>query len=901
MLKVATRYLPFLVATGLATPAQHSQPSTPQVRPLTAPAVYLDPNKPLVKRVDDLVARMTLEEKIAQMQNDAPAIPRLHVAAYNWWNEGLHGVARSGYATVFPQAIGLAATWDTTLMKRIGDVVSIEARAKYNQALRENNHDIFYGLTLWSPNINIDRDPRWGRGQETLGEDPFLTGQLGSAYVRGLQGDDPRYLRTAATAKHFAVHSGPESERHTFDVQVSPHDLEDTYLPAFRNLVTNAHVAGVMCAYNAIDGSPACSSDLLMQQTLRKDWRFTGYTVSDCNAVTDIAVGHRYAPDMAHAAADSVKAGTDMSCGNEYAALSDAVKQSLITEAALDASLKSLFAIRFRLGMFDPLAGVPFNSIPFRENDSPQHSELALRAAENSIVLLKNAHDILPLSRSVRRIAVIGPNAASLASLEGNYNAIASHPVTPLAALQTRAPATVEYAQGSSFVEGFPLPVPETQLSVVTYGRRVTGLRAEYFNGSGFAGAPALQRIDRNIDFDWNGASPVTPLSAQTFSVRWTGSITAPSKGPIEFGFSLAHCSTCQDAESIHLWLDGKPVYSFDHAATKGRHAPTPRFTLTFHDVNPHDLRIEYVHSSPHFGAGITFEWQPPAIALREAALAAAKQCDLIIAFLGLTPNLEGEEMNVQVDGFAGGDRTTIELPTVQQELLHTLASTGKQIVLVLMNGGVIALGNSTQESAAILEAWYPGQDGGTAIADTLFGANNPSARLPITFYASTSQLPPFDDYAMSQRTYRYFTGEPLYRFGDGLSYTHFSYTSLRLAASTLKATEALPFDVRVSNQGTRTGDAVIEAYIAPAGPEPRLGEAPIALVGFWKVHLKPGQKVTKRLSIKPRQLSIVGPNGHRAISAGRYRLFVGGSQPRGNQQSVSTEFTITGTTSLPR
>ncbi|SEG72169.1 beta-glucosidase [Bryocella elongata] len=874
----------------LALTAVAQQPTEP----------YLDPSLPVTTRANDLVARMTLDEKIAQMQNDAPAIPRLHVAAYNWWNEALHGVARSGYATVFPQAIGLAATWDAGLMRRIGDVVSIEARAKYNQALRENNHDIFYGLTLWSPNINIDRDPRWGRGQETFGEDPFLTGRLGSAYVRGLQGDDPHYLRTAATAKHFAVHSGPESDRHTFDATVSPHDLQDTYLPAFRALVVDARVAGVMCAYNSLDGSPACSSDLLMQQTLRRDWHFTGYTVSDCNAITDIAVGHRFSADMPHAAAAAVKAGTDMSCGNEYAALSQASKLGLVNEAQLNATLHDLFLIRFRLGMFDPPASVPFNRIPVSDNDSSGHASLALKAAEDSIVLLKNVRDALPLSGRALHLAVVGPNAASLASLEGNYNAVPSHPVTPLAALQADLPGRITYAQGSSFVEGYPVPVPETLLTSIAGGRRVTGLRAEYFAGKSFSGKPTLSRIDRNIDFDWNGASPAAGMDAHAFSVRWTGTITPPSTGTLEFGFSLSHCSTCFDAESIRVWLDGKAVYNFDHPATKGRHAPTPRFTMAFKDTRAHALRIEYVHDSPHFGAGLTFEWLPPATALRKQAVAAARSSDVVIAFLGLSPNLEGEEMPVHVEGFSGGDRTSIDLPATQQQLTAELAATGKPVILVLMNGGAIALGDAALQASAILEAWYPGEAGGAAIANTLLGRSNPSAKLPVTFYASTSQLPPFGSYAMQQRTYRYFTGQPLYRFGDGLSFTHFTFADLHPADTSLQAGASLPFDINVSNTGPRAGDAVIEAYLMPVSEEAATA-APISLVGFWKIHLDARETRAQHLRIDPRQLSVVAPDGQRRIVKGRYRLVVGGSQPGGSSETLSAEFSITGNLDLPR
>ena len=426
---------------------------------------YLDPNLPIAQRVDDLVGHMTLAEKVSQMQNKAPAIPRLHIEEYDWWNEGLHGVARSGYATVFPQAIGLAATWDTALIQRVGDAISTEARAKYNDAQRNDNHSIYYGLTLWSPNINIVRDPRWGRGQETYGEDPFLTGQIGAAFVRGLQGSDPKYLKVAATAKHYAVHSGPESERHTFDAVVSAHDLEDTYLPAFRELVVNARVESVMCAYNSVDGSPACASPMLLQQKLKRDWHFKGYIVSDCAAITDVAVGHKFAPDMAHAAALSVKAGTDLSCGKEYAALADAVHQGIISEAEIDAAVKRLFTVRFRLGMFDRPTQVSFNNIPISEVDSATHAALSLQAASASMVLLKNDRDILPLNNSLQSIAIIGPNADALPALEGNYNAVASHPVAPLPAFQQRLPGRINYAQGSPYVEGVPVPVPETVFS----------------------------------------------------------------------------------------------------------------------------------------------------------------------------------------------------------------------------------------------------------------------------------------------------------------------------------------------------------------------------------------------------------------------------------------------------
>jgi beta-glucosidase len=852
---------------------------------------YLNPALPLEQRVDDLVSRMTLPEKVSQMQNEAPPIARLQIPGYNWWNEGLHGVARSGYATVFPQAIGLAATWDTSLIQRIGDAISTEARAKYNEAQREGNRSIFYGLTLWSPNINIVRDPRWGRGQETYGEDPFLTGSIGTAFVTGLQGSDPRYFKVVATAKHFAVHNGPESQRHSFDVAVSPHDLQDTYLPAFRQLVVDAHVGSVMCAYNSVDGSPACASKMLLEQTLRQTWHFKGYIVSDCAAITDIAVGHHFASDLAHAAALSVKAGTDLSCGKEYGALTDAVREGLIGEADIDTAVKRLFAARFRLGMFDPPALVPYNAISFSENDSAKHGLLALQAARASIVLLKNERGALPLRNTPQAIAVVGPNAEALPALEGNYNAIASHPVTPLGALELRLPGKILYAQGSPYVEGIPVPVPATVFSTVVDGASAPGLKAEYFSGKGFTGSPILERVDRAIDFDWNGASPAAGVSGESFSVRWTGSIAIPAPGTIRFGFSMAHCSTCEDGETVRVWLDGKPAYEFIHAPTHGRRAPTTPFKLTFNDTRPHPIRIEYIHDSPRFGAGLTFNWEPPTDALRDQAVAAAGKSAVVVAFLGLSPEIEGEEMPVHVNGFEGGDRSAIELPAVQQRLVEALAATGKPLIIVLMNGSALALQDAGQKASGILEAWYPGESGGTAIAETLFGENNPSGRLPLTFYAGTGQLPPFDDYAMKGRTYRYFTGTPLYPFGYGLSYTSFRYSNGSLSSNTLRAGEPLEASVQLENAGDRDGDETVEFYLIPKAKP----GAPICwLAGFEKMHLLKGETRTVRLTIDPRQLSLVDADGSRSVQPGEYELYVGGSQPSA-QTGVFLPFHIEG------
>jgi beta-glucosidase len=558
-------------------------------------------------------------------------------------------------------------------------------------------------------------------------------------------------------------------------------------------------------------------------------------------------------------------------------------------------SVKRLFAARFRLGMFDPPTMVPYNRISFSENGSAQHGALALEAARASIVLLKNEGGALPLRNAQQSIAVVGPNAAALSALEGTYNAIASHPVTPLSALERRLPARVLYAQGSPYVEGIPVAVPATVFSSNVNGASMPGLKAEYFSGKGFAGNPVLERIDSAIDFDWNGASPAAGVSGGSFSVRWTGSIAVPAPGSIRFGFSMAHCSTCEDGETVRVWLDGKPVYEFIHAPTHGRRAPTTPFKMTFNDTLPHPIRIEYSHDSPHFGAGLTFNWEPPLDVLRDQAVAVARRSDVVIAFLGLSPDIEGEEMPVHVEGFNGGDRSAIELPAAQQRLVDALAATGKPLIVVLMNGSALALQDAGHKASAILEAWYPGESGGTAIAETLFGENNPSGRLPLTFYAETSQLPPFDDYSMKERTYRYFTGKPLYPFGFGLSYTSFRYSNGSLSSADLQAGAPLEASVLIENTGDRDGDETAEAYLVPKA---RPG-APICwLAGFERVHLLRGETRTLHFTINHRQLSLVDANGGRSIQPGQYELYVGGSQPS-SESGVFLPFQIRGLKAL--
>lgn len=859
---------------------------------------YQDPSLPMERRVDDLVSKMTLDEKAQQLVNTAPAIPRLGVPAYDYWNEGLHGVARSGYATLFPQAIGMAATFDEPLMNSIGTVVSTEARAKYNEAVRHDVHSIYYGLTIWSPNINIFRDPRWGRGQETYGEDPFLTGKLGTAFVKGLQGTDPTYFRAIATPKHFAVHSGPESDRHRFNVDPTRYDLWDTYLPAFRSTIVEGHAYSIMCAYNAVNGKPACASDLLLKDILRGDWRFQGFVTSDCGAIDDFytRIGHHYSPDKEHASVAAVRMGTDTNCGTTYKSLAEAVRQGLIREDELDVSLRRLFLARFKLGLFDPPAQVKYASVPFSEDMSPAHTQLALRAAREAMVLLKNENQALPLTAKAHTIAVIGPNAAALDAIEGNYNAVPKDPVMPVDGIIHEFPsAKIVYAQGSPYAQNAPIVIPRTQLRTGN-GSNVEGLKGEYFSNDSFQGKPALVRVDKQINFDWNGASPAGAVDAHAFSVRWTGTLQAPAPGDYELTATLAHCYPCNDAENFTIRLDGKELTTFHVGEDRPfRDSSTPHIKFHFDDSGPHAFEVSYSHRAKLFGAGLTLQWVAPVQPMLDQAMQAIKDADAVVAFVGLSPDLEGEEMKVQIPGFAGGDRTDIGLPAAQQSLLEAAKKTGKPLVVVLLNGSALAANWAQQNADAILEAWYPGQAGAQAIAETLSGKNNPGGRLPVTFYRSVDDLPPFTDYSMANRTYRYFKGQPLYGFGYGLSYTSFTYTNVKLNTERLNAGDELTVTADVKNTGKAAGDEVAELFLIP----PQNGLLPrYSLEGFQRLHLAPGETKHVQFTMSPRELSYVDEKGVRAVRSGTYAIVVGGSQPGERQPRVS--FVVTGEKELP-
>jgi beta-glucosidase len=687
---------------------------------------FLDPELPLEQRLDDLLGRMTLDEKMGQMVFDAPAIPRLSIPAYNWWNECLHGVGRAGLATVFPQAIGLGATWNTALVQQVAEVISDEARAKHHAALRQGRHDWYWGLTFWSPNINIFRDPRWGRGQETYGEDPTLTARMGVAFVKGLQGDHPGYLKVAATPKHYAVHSGPEHARHHFNALASQQDLDWTYLPAFKACIQEGKAESIMGAYNRTNGEPCCASPTLLHKILRQEWGFEGYVVSDCGAVQDIYTGHRVAADAAEAAALAVKAGCDLECGSTYSALPEAIERGLLDETDIDRAVRRLFRSRFRLGMFDPPERVPYASLPIEVVDSPKHRALALETARQSLVLLKNEGNLLPLSSKIRKLAVIGPNADDPAVLLGNYNGFPSQIVTPFYGILTQAGAgiAVEMAAGCGLVERNP------------------------------------QSLARAVDL--------------------------------------------------------------------------------------------------------------------------AENSDVIIFVAGLSQQLEGEEG--QEEGVAAcerslGDRQGLELPEAQEELLKAVHATGKPVILVLLNGSPIALQWASRNIPAILEAWYPGQAGGTAIGEAIFGKVNPGGRLPITFYASLDDLPAFEDYRMQGRTYRYFDGPVTYPFGWGLSYASFSYHHLEVN----RQGQAIQVKVEVRNDSLRSGDEVVQVYLRPLHPgrdEPRL-----VLAAFTRLSL--AAQESRLVSF---EICLMPP----LRSAEEVQVAVGGRQPM-DMEGIGCDAFITG------
>jgi beta-glucosidase len=822
---------------------------------------FQNPDLPVDERVDNLVSLMTLDEKILQMMNNAPAIERLGVPAYNWWNEALHGVARSPYpATSFPQAIGLAATWDTESVRQTADYISDEGRAIYHDAVRKGKTGIFVGLTYWSPNINIFRDPRWGRGQETYGEDPFLTSSIGSSFVKGLQGDDPVYLKSSACAKHYAVHSGPEWNRHIYNAEVSNFDLWDTYLPAFRELVTGAGVTGVMCAYNAFSGQPCCGSDLLMMEILKNQWHFDGYVTSDCGAIQDFFSTHKTHPDAATAAADAVLHGTDCECAGNgaYRALAEAVEKGLVTEKDIDESLKRLFKIRFRLGMFDPDERVPYAKTHISVLESPEHRAHALKMAQQSVVLLKNENGLLPLDRQkIRKIAVVGPNADSESVLLSNYYGYPSEIVTLLEGIRAKAGNEIEvvYDKGVNLTDEWVF-TSAYDGSLFTYDGR-QGFGAEYYDNTAAEGTPVVSRIEERVNYRWGDGQDVAEgVVARRMSARWSTVFTPKESGQV--------CFELAADDWAEFYVDGVKQEKTGHINNY--------YLLNVEKGKSCTLDIHYRQYADN--AEIMFDCGK----LRKAAVnetaAAVKDADVIIFAGGISAKVEGEEMSVEIEGFKKGDRTSIDLPDVQKRMLKALKVTGKPVVLVLMTGSAVGLEWESQNLTAIVNAWYGGQAGGQAVADVLFGDCNPAGRLPVTFYGSVNDLPDFEDYSMANRTYRYFAGTPVYPFGYGLSYTSFKYTNPetdRAADSSLKV------KATVTNSGDRDGDEVVQLYLSHR----RDFVTPIrALKGFKRIRLKTGESQTVEFTLTEKDLSAVNTDGNAVPPKGEVIISIGGEQP---------------------
>lgn len=830
---------------------------------------FQNPGLSFEERADDLLSRMTLPEKISQLNYESAAVERLGIPTYNWWNECLHGVARAGIATVYPQAIGLASSWDTDMMNRVATSISDEGRAKYHDFINKNKRGIYQGISFWTPNINIFRDPRWGRGMETYGECPHLTAQMGVNFINGIQGDDPKYYKAIATAKHFAVHNGPESSRHSFNAKVSEHDLRNTYLPAFETTVKDAQVASVMCAYNRLDDLPCCGSSPLLQTILRDEWGFDGYVVSDCWALVDFhAEGHHEVVQTpAEAAAMAFTNGTDVNCGSISPFLSESVEEGLISEAQIDDAVRRLLLARLKMGMFDSDDLVPFSSIPYSVVDSKEHKELALEAARKSMVLLKNDDNILPLSKDLKKVAVIGPNANDIDVLLANYNGIPSNPITPLEGIKQKLPnAEVLYSLGCEHAEKLPTlkPIPSSSL-FTDETLKENGLKAEFFDNLKWDGTPKHTRVDQEVDYYWWDKAPYEDMDGDNFSAKWTGYLKVPENGEYAIGGDgFFH---------YELHLDDSLV-----AMNSNIHHANKRFTYLHLDANK-KYKIELKFYDSHGDANVGLLWSTPRKDYELEAINMAKESDVVILFMGLSPRLEGEEMPVHVEGFNGGDRVRIDLPDFQQDFIKKIHAIGKPTIMVMLNGSAVAINWEKDHIPAILEAWYPGQAAGTAIADVLFGDYNPAGRLPLTFYKDVNDIPEFENYNMEGFTYRYFKGEPLFPFGYGLSYTTFEYGQPQLSTLELNANSEDSFEVTVDvkNTGDMAGEEVVQLYIADkSSSDPR----PVKdLRGFERISLNAGETKAVTFDLSAEDLAYWNISEQAYVATqGKYDILVGSS-----------------------
>jgi beta-glucosidase len=851
---------------------------------------YLNPGLPPEQRAADLVHRMTVEEKVTQLTNMSRAIPRLNIPFYDWWSESLHGVARNG-TTEFPEPVGLASTFDTEAIHKMAIAIGTEGRIVYVKGIREGHDRTFEGLDFWAPNINIFRDPRWGRGQETYGEDPFLTARMGVAFVTGMQGDDPKYYRVISTPKHYAVHSGPEPTRHTADVKISKHDELDTYLPAFRATVVEAKAGSVMCAYNSINGQPACVNEFLLQDQLRGKWDFQGYVVSDCEAVINIFRDHHFTKTQPEASALAVQRGMDNECldagkpsdDHDFKPYLEAYQKGFLKESEIDTALIRLYTARMKLGMFDPPEMVPYTKIDEKELDSPQHRAMARAVANEAIVLLKN-DGTLPLKQGALKIAVVGPLADQTRYLLGNYNGGPTHTVSVLEGLKAEFPdAQINFVPGTGFLSNQGDLVPAPVFST-TDGK--PGLQVEFATGEIFRGNPTVLATRHASLVDLKAEDiPAEALGKRSLRVEWSGFLTSNETGDYNIGVRYTGGFT-------RLAVDNKPVAM--SWGSDGIDVRMGRVHLERGKNVPLKLDCSPNSAGPVVGQLIWSKYDPRP---SPEAVAAAKEADVVIAVLGITSDLEGEEMPVSEEGFKGGDRTSIDLPKPEEDLLEAVTAAGKPVVLVLANGSALAVNWAREHANAILESWYAGEEGGAAIAETLSGKNNPAGRLPVTFYTGIEQLPPFEDYTMKGRTYRYFEGKPLFPFGYGLSYTTFSYSGLILPKNAIKAGDPLTAEVTVTDTGKLEGDEVAQLYLS----FPNVAGAPIrALRGFKRVHLKPGESQTVQFELRDRDLSMVSEAGEPIVAEGKYSVSVGGGQPNTEAPSVSGTFQVKGSKPLP-
>lgn len=841
---------------------------------------FQNPGLSVEERTENLISLLTLEEKVGMMMYTSAAVERLGIPEYNWWNEALHGVARSGNATVFPQAVGMAAAFDDELHQDIFTVISDEARAKYNDAVANGKYAQYYGLTFWTPNINIFRDPRWGRGQETYGEDPYLTSRYGTAAVRGLQGNDPNFYKTHACAKHFAVHSGPEADRHRFDASVSMRDLWETYLPAFRALV-NADVQEVMCAYNRYEGDPCCTSDRLLVDILRNRWGYDEIITSDCWAIDDFFVPGRHEThsSAAEASASAVLSGDDLECGSSYKALVEAVKEGLISEADIDVSLRRIISGRIELGILDKVDNTPWAGMDLSDVDTREHRDLALRSARESMVLLKNEGNVLPLGKGIKKLAVIGANADDAQMQWGNYNGTPTHTVTILDGIKAKLPAAeIITLPGMSLVNN----LVRSQQAINIKSGSEQGFTAKYYLSNDFSGEPVFDGIQEQLSFA-AGNTPFAPnVPLDHFSAKYQGTYIAPFTGEL----------------TIHLQCVGKHNVVFGGKTISKVNSLDRESMMDFYRGKTFTVKVEEGRSYPididYVAAGernsLVFDLYEDHAITEEFINELVKDADAIVYVGGISPKLEGEEMFVNVEGFSGGDRTAIDLPAVQRNILATLHNTGKPVVCVLCSGSTFALTNVNEYYDALLQAWYPGQEGGTAVADVLFGDYNPGGRMPLTSYKDISQLPDFSDYNMEGRTYRYMKDEPMYAFGYGLSYTTFEYGDAKLSKKSASKSDCkVSIKIPISNTGAMDGDEVVQVYIKSLDNP----EAPVkSLKGFKRVHLAAGSSSNVQIDLTPEAFEYYcAEKDDLDVFTGRYQILYGSSSR--NEDLKSLEFVV--------